>query len=88
MGEIGERRYNLHIEADLINKKEMKKKFKRVKKKAETKMFKSALNWKNKVIAINTCALSVLIMYGAGKMGKGRTENIGYNDKKGVDNDR
>ena len=25
MGEIGERRYNLYIEADLINEKEMKK---------------------------------------------------------------
>ena len=44
MGEIGERRYNLYIEADLINEKEMKKKFKRVKKKAETKMLKSPLN--------------------------------------------
>ena len=38
MGEIGERRYK-HlgiIGADLINEKEMKKKFKRVIKKAET----------------------------------------------------
>ena len=38
MGEIGERRYKYLgiIEADLINEKEMKKKIKRVKKKAET----------------------------------------------------
>ena len=39
MGEIGERRYKYLgiIEADLINEKEMKKKFtERVKKKAET----------------------------------------------------
>ena len=64
------------IGADWINEKEMKK-LKRVKKKAESKMFKSTLNWKNKVIAINTCPVSVLIKYGAGKMGKGRTENIG-----------
>ena len=58
MGEISDRRYKCLgiIEADLINEKEMKKKFKRVKKKAETKMWKSTLNWKNKVIAINTCA--------------------------------
>ena len=38
MGEICERRYKYLgiIEADLINEKEMKKKIKRVKKKAET----------------------------------------------------
>ena len=38
MGEIGEGSYEYLgiIEADLINEKEMKKKFKRVKKKAET----------------------------------------------------
>ena len=38
MGEISDRRYKCLgiIEADLINEKEMKKKFKRVKKKAET----------------------------------------------------
>ena len=38
MGEIGEGRYEYLgiIEADLINEKEMKKKLKRVKKKAET----------------------------------------------------
>ena len=58
-------------------RKEDQKKFKRVKKKDETKMLKSTLNWKNKVIAINTCALSVLIKYGAGKIGKRRTESIG-----------
>ena len=52
------------IEAGLINEKEMKKKFKSVKKKAETKM----------------CARSLLIRYGAGKMGKRRTQNIGFND--------
>ena len=36
---------------------------------------------------LNTCAVSVLIRYGAAKMGKERTENIGFNDKKGVDNE-
>ena len=38
MEEIGERRYKYLgiIEAELINEKEMKKKFKRVKRKAET----------------------------------------------------
>ena len=39
-------------------------------------MLKSALNCKNKVIAINTCALSVLIRHGADKMGKRRTEKM------------
>ena len=43
-------------------------------------MLKLKLNWKNKVIAINTCPVSVLIKYGVGKMDKGRTEDIGYND--------
>ena len=40
-------------------------------------MLKSRLNSKNKVIEIDTCQVSALIRYGAAKMGKGRTENIG-----------
>ena len=40
-------------------------------------MLTSKLNEKNKVIAFNTCTVSVLIRYGAGKIGKGKTENIG-----------
>ena len=34
---------------------------------------------------LNTCAVSVLIRYEAGKMDKGRTENIAFYDQNGVD---
>ena len=52
-------------------------------------MLKSTLNGKNKVIAMfkHLGSVSADQVWSSYKMGKGRTENIGFNNKKGVDNE-